>query len=411
MSPGHSSSRHARARRTLVPLLVAAVLLGSGGAVAALSGTARTPVGLAVADHRRDVDRAAPGSVQSAPTVITPSVTSSASPATVGAASGASKATAGSSIPVAVTGSAARAAVQPPADCIGAGRSVVRPGGASAVYTSAWAAPFTRDDVTYDLSDFTSTAYPSTRSPIAIGTSAPGRRTCVVGGTVLGQADAGLSWTVLHDQYNAACIKIVATDWMHVSGLRCDNVEDGIRPAESGVNANNTQIRVSGTYLSHIRDDCIENDYTVGGVLSDSLWESCNTGISERPSQGRSWATPSSETLTLDHMLIGLYPTPHVENGQQVIGENALFKWSTSGNHVVIRCSTFKVDSVSLNGRGAMSMPPGTVVDDSQCPGNPSTLVWLGGGAYPGWTAGMRVVGDPRVWTGAVSAWKAAHGF
>jgi hypothetical protein len=67
------------------------------------------------------------------------------------------------------------------------------------------------------------------------------------------------------------------------------------------------------------------------------------------------------------------------------------------------------VDEVSLNGVDTMAMPPGTVVDDSACPDNPSTIVWLGGGEYPAWTAGMRVVSDPAVWTDAVRAWKSAH--
>ena len=232
----------------------------------------------------------------------------------------------------------------------------------------------------------------------------------MLAGTVLGRAEDGRTWDHYHDRFNASCLRIVARDWMQVRGLRCDNVGDGIKPQESAVNANNAQIFVSGTYLSRIRDDCLENDYTVGGLLHDNLWESCNTGISERPSRDRSWATPASETLVLDRMLIGLYETPHVEGSRILMGENVLFKWSSSGNRVVIKCSIFKVDSQSLNGRDSMAMPPGTVVDDSACPDNPSTIVWLGGGDYPAWTAGLRVVSDPAVWTNAVTAWKTAHG-
>ena len=52
----------------------------------------------------------------------------------------------------------------------------------------------------------------------------------------------------------------------------------------------------------------------------------------------------------------------------------------------------------------------GTVVDDSACPNNPSTIVWLGGGNYPAPTAGIRVTSDRGVWDRAVANWKAAHG-
>jgi hypothetical protein len=296
-----------------------------------------------------------------------------------------------------------------PPSCVGTGRSVVRPVPAGTTTRGQIALPSPPDDVTVDLSSVTSTAYPSTVSPIAVGTENTGLRTCVSGGTILGSADPKQTWSVYHDQYNGACVKILARDWMQVRGLRCDNVEDGIRPEESAVNANNAVVYVTGTYLTHIRDDCIENDYTVGGLLQDNLWEQCNTGVSERPSGKKSWPTPPHETLTLDHMLIGLYQTPHDENGQVVMGENALFKWSTSGNRVVIKCSTFKVDAVSLNGTDAMALPPRTTVDDSGCPGRPSTIVWLGRGNYPAPHHGLRVVKDVRVWDDAVQAWKAAH--
>jgi hypothetical protein len=306
--------------------------------------------------------------------------------------------------------SATQASTSAGAECSAAGRTITKPVAAGTALSSQWEAADPGNDVTYDLSGVTSSAYPATKSPFAVGTGAPAQRTCLVGGTIRGNAIDSQPWHVYHEQYNAACVKIVALEWMQVRGLRCDNVEDGFRPQESGVNANNARFTISGTHLSKIRDDCLENDYTVGGLLQDNLWESCNTGISERPSRGRSWATPSSETLTLDRMLIGLYPTPHVEGGKTVMGENTLFKWSSSGNRLVIKCSIFKVNSVSLNGKSAMALPPGTVIDDSACPDNPSTIVWLGGGAYPASTGGMRVVSDPAVWNNAVSTWKSAHG-
>jgi hypothetical protein len=299
--------------------------------------------------------------------------------------------------------------ISPPA-CHGSGRTVVRPLAQGYLARKQWEAPTAGDHTTYDLTGVTSTAYPATRSPFALGTDRPGTNTCVIGGTVLGGAVDGQPWELYHADYNAACVTIVARGWAQVRGLRCDNVEDGIRPEESAPNANDASVYVTGTYLTRIRDDCIENDFVLGGLLQDNLWEQCNTGVSERPPGGASFTSPPSETLTLDHMLIGLYQTPHEKDGRPTRGENALFKWSSSANHLVIKCSIFKVDARSLNGADAMAVPPGTVVDDRQCPDNPSTIVWLGGGRYPAPTAGMRVVSDPSVWTQAIATWKAAHG-
>jgi hypothetical protein len=294
--------------------------------------------------------------------------------------------------------------------CDGAKRSTHRASDAPVTWSDQWAVSSPRDDSTFDLSQVTSTAYPSDRSVLALGTSEPAARTCLVGGAVLGGGSDDQTWEVYHQRYNAACVKIIAREWMRVTGLRCDNVEDGIRPAESRVNGNNTNLYVTDTYLTRIRDDCLENDFVIGGLLQDSLWEQCNTGVSERPWDGTGGGTPRSEYLVLDHMLIGLYETPHVVDGRTVMGENALFKWSDTGNRLVIRCSIFKVDSVSLNGEDAMALPPGTVVDDSDCPDDPSTLVWLGRGRYPAETGNLRVVHDASVWDQAVELWKQAHG-
>jgi hypothetical protein len=302
----------------------------------------------------------------------------------------------------------AHGAAAPPS-CVGVGRAVVRPLAQGFVTGKQWEEAAPPDNTTFDVTGVTSTAYPSTRSPFALGTGRPAVNACLLGGIVLGRAEDSQPWELYHSDYNAACVKIIARGWGQVRGLRCDNVEDGIRPEESTGNANDAAIYVSGTYLTRIRDDCLENDFTLGGLLQDSLWEECNTGISERPAGGASWTSPPSETLTLDHMLIGLYQTPHEKNGPTT-GENALFKWSSSANHLVIKCSLFKVDARSLNGTDSMAVPPGTVVDDSQCRDQPSTIVWLGGGRYPAPTAGMRVVTDRSVWTDAVAAWKAAHG-
>ena len=99
----------------------------------------------------------------------------------------------------------------------------------------------------------------------------------------------------------------------------------------------------------------------------------------------------------LDHMLMGLWITPH-EGGA---GENSLFKWSGSANKLVIRCSIFKVDTLSLNHAKAMAVPGR--IDDSACPEQPTTIVWLGGGPYPGdLPNGVRVTSQLGVWTRAV---------
>jgi hypothetical protein len=242
-----------------------------------------------------------------------------------------------------------------------------------------------------------------TTYPIGIDSGAV-PRICWIGGRVFGSIPASMTWEDAH-KYNQPCARIVATDWMVVDGLRCDNTDDGFRPRESVTGADNVTMTVRNTYFSRIHDDCLENDGVIGGLLQNNLWNGCNMGISEQPGGG-SFSQPAGETLVLDHMLMGLRISPH-EGGA---GEGELFKWSGSANRLVIKCSVFKVDRKSLNSAKSMEVP-GTI-DDSACPARPTTIVWLGGGAYPGALPnGIRVTSQIEVWDSAVAAWKCAHGY
>jgi hypothetical protein len=282
--------------------------------------------------------------------------------------------------------------------CSEPGRTVVAtPRGSS----SGRYSPLVGDDTTFDAAGSIWRPDLSTY-PINIDTEAS--RICWVGGQVEGSIPESMTWEEAHG-LNQPCLRIVATEWIVVDGLRCDNTDDGIRPRETGTDAQNVTMTIHDTYLTRVHDDCLENDGVIGGLLQDNLWDGCNTGISERPSDDQGgFAQPHEERLVLDRMLIGLAVTPH----QDGPGENALFKWSDSANTVVIRCSVFKVDAVSLNGAEAMAIPGS--VDDRACPDSPTTLVWLGGGTYPGrLPAGIRVTAAVGVWDAAVTEWTCRH--
>ena len=285
-----------------------------------------------------------------------------------------------------------------PADCFGTGRSVVVP--PRGTITTKYS-PDPPSDTTFDARR--SIWRPDLRTyPIGIDTNSA--RICWYDGAVYGSIPLGMTWEEAH-AYNQPCIRIVARESIVLDGIRCDNTGEGFRPRETSIGAQNVTMTVRNTYFSRIRDDCLENDDVIGGLLQDNLWNGCNTGISEQPT-GASFSQPAGERLVLDRMLMGLWITPHEEG----LGENSLFKWSTSANKLVIRCSIFKVDTVSLNHAKSMEVP--ATIDDSACPDRPTTIVWLGGGPYPGdLPSGIRVTSNIGVWTRAVSAWKCAHGY
>ncbi|MDP9329886.1 MAG: hypothetical protein M3P11_04505 [Actinomycetota bacterium] len=283
--------------------------------------------------------------------------------------------------------------------CVGAGRSVVNT--PIATLTTGYA-PRPASDTTFRASG---TTWLPDLGTYPIDIDPGGERLCWFDGAVFGSITPDMTWEQAH-VFNQPCLRVVATVWMEVDRLRCDGTDDGFRPRESETAAQNTMMTVRDTYFTNIHDDCLENDGVIGGLLQDDLWDGCFTGISERPSTDQgAFAQPPGETLTLDHMIIGLQRFPQ-DSG--LLGENALFKWSASANDLVIECSVFKVDSLSVNGIDTMTIP-GTI-DDSGCPRHPSTLIWLGGGRYPApLPAGLKVTSDISVWDSAVADWKQRH--
>jgi hypothetical protein len=297
---------------------------------------------------------------------------------------------------------------------------------------AVWSVNAPPDNTTYDLRGVTVTNQPSSSYPFSYGRGNDGGdaalNTCVIGGNLrddFGPINPGspYTWRFVHDTYNAACVKGIGVNTHQVIGIDCRGIEDGFRPQEdqsgSTLTPNNAVFLLEDTYLDNVLDDCLENDYISEGVVLDSLWDGCVNGISERPSGDRCWVTPPDETLVVDHLLMGLRPI-ETEVGW---GYGRLFKFAKCAadgqprthNNLVIKCSTFFVPDYREDGGtsgGAMDIPAGTTVDDSDCPNSPTTIVWLGGGnTYPGNLRGLpiRTVTTRAYWDNKVAAWHARH--
>src|SRR4051794_19106739 len=182
--------------------------------------------------------------------------------------------------------------------CTASSQVVTRPYPAGTTLSSRWAVRSPLAHHTYNLTGVTSRAYPAMVSPFSLGVSDPGTDICLLGGTLHGTVDPTKTWEYYHNNWNASCVTIVGVDWMQVQNVACTGIEDGIRPEETASNVNNARFSIKGTYLRNVRDDCLENDDTLGGLVKDSLFESCNTGISEKPSGSRTWQSPAGETVT-----------------------------------------------------------------------------------------------------------------
>jgi len=265
------------------------------------------------------------------------------------------------------------------------------------------------EGTTLDARDATFTAYPeSALYPISVGSDRAARRFCLIGGRVTGQQDRGLTWDQVKERYDGAGALIAATGGYLVDGLRVDNVEDGIDPrgTDGRFPKDGDGFVLRNLYFRYIRDDCVENDDVAGGMIEDSLFDGCNTGISERPGDGSpqlAHPAPANETLVLRRVLLRLQAMPGPRgHPATVVGHGELFKWSDVANRMRIEDSIFLVETMP-NG-GSADFPAGTVARNV-------TVVWLGSGPFPGKIpTGVRVTTDRSVWDRARAGWLERHG-
>ncbi len=222
---------------------------------------------------------------------------------------------------------------------------------------------------------------------------------CIAGGRVVGQYDRTRSWDSMHDENNAG----IAFDngSFIVDGLRIDNVTDGIRPEGPG------PFTIRHTWLTYVRDDCVENDHVQGGVIEDSLFDGCYVGIAERPTSpiiSEGW-DGRGQLLTIRRTLIHLAAMPGPRNGAATaVGHEGFFKWSDRATDLALHDNVFMADQVGQGGPNSMGLPPTL----TSCSNN--VMVWLGPGNYPApLPACFTVTKDRTVWDRAVTAWKQAH--
>jgi hypothetical protein len=221
-------------------------------------------------------------------------------------------------------------------------------------------------------------------------------RGCIAGGKVQGTYDRTLTWKQMHNQNNAGVRW--TNDDMVADGVRVDNVEDGIRPE-----GNNFIIRQS--WLTYIRDDCVENDHLRSGIIEDSLFDGCYVGISARPSTGiiNAGYTGANETLIVRNSLLRLERMPGPNKSTAATGHGQWFKWDALAPSLELHDNIFMTEEW---GNSPRTMGPPAKL--TKCSNN--IMVWLGSGPYPSpLPSCFKVVTDRKVWDNAVAAWKAAH--
>jgi hypothetical protein len=194
-----------------------------------------------------------------------------------------------------------------------------------------------------------------------------------------------------------------------VDGLRIDNVTDGVRPKSGG------DFTIRNTRVTYARDDCVEDDHLQGGLIDDTLFDGCYTGISSRPSPAiiASGYDGRGKVITMQHSLMRLQPMPGPRGGSaDNLGTEGFFKWhnwdtiaTSLSPDLVLNDNVFMAERVGQVRADRMGIPPGHL---RSCANN--VMVWLGSGPFPATLPScFTVTTDRSVWDAAVASWTARH--
>ncbi len=244
-----------------------------------------------------------------------------------------------------------------------------------------------------DLRHVVFAATPDNRYPVSLD---GGADICVAGATIRGDYDRQLGWAAMHDMNNAAVAFASPTT---IDGVRIDDVTDGLRPRGTG------PFTIVESWLSYVRDDCVENDHYESGTIDDSLFDGCYVAVSERASAGSS-DDGRGGLLTIRRSLLRLEPMPGPRDGSASdLGNGEFFKWDDHATQLAIYDDVFLAEKVGESGPDTMGIPAGRL---AACARN--VMVWLGPGDYPASLPPcFQVTKDRAVWDDAVARWKEAH--
>jgi hypothetical protein len=246
--------------------------------------------------------------------------------------------------------------------------------------------------------DKLSSTYLKTGATIGVRTVPSGL--CVLGGKFVGKQSRALDWEYLKHKPGGGdypAFRSYGSNWVHVNGLRIDNVMDAVIPRAGRTHYQNL-------YTQYIRDDCLSNDFLLGVKISDSLFDGCYGGFSQRPNSGSPlYNSRSKQVLELDRVLMRLEKMPGGYGVKTPGAEShgALWKWSDVTGPATIRNSVIVAEDPTAN----MDWPANVTAQNV-------TIVWRGPGAYPGRlpSSGVTVTTDASVWTNAKAAWLTRHG-
>lgn len=231
---------------------------------------------------------------------------------------------------------------------------------------------------------------------------------CFSGGTVRGDYPYSTDWATMHDTTG---FTFRTTGKTTVENIRVHNYGDGISFSRGNPSYS---FHIIGAHMTHIRDDCVQNDYMYSGLIEDSLFDGCYTAFSAQAHDSSPGYDGSRNVWTIRYSLIRLEPMEKVYEDRGLIpGHGPFFKWNKDDHQspqLALHNNVFRVDQPSNSSNG-LGIPEGKLVSCSN-----NIVVWLGDGAYPdplprtfNGKPCFTITTDKAVWDKAVQNWMDRH--
>jgi len=171
--------------------------------------------------------------------------------------------------------------------------------------------------------------------PIDIRMANENASVCWAGGLVHNTNALDLSWAASKTNNHAGIISMGGQTT--VDGTRFYNVHDGFRPWKRDIPLNGPFI-LKNVWMTYTRDDCIENDAFISGLVDDSLFDGCYVFLSSRNTGDPDGL---SELVTIQNSLIRLQnmPEPFGHTGEALEGHGNLFKFQSGSRQLASKCS------------------------------------------------------------------------
>ena len=198
---------------------------------------------------------------------------------------------------------------------------------------------------------------------------------------------------------NSAAVTVQKSTNTSIQNIRIDGVWDAVRFERDASN-----FSLESSWISNVRDDCVENDQVKSGKIIDVLFDGCFVGISVAPGNIEKYTNLDVPAVVeLDKVLMRMKAYPHRKSQDHLLEETHgyPFKGSKLNPSFIINNSVFALEVDSFEGLGRWT----SVIDNTiEC--NNNIILWMSNVKLPEYLNSFPSCYKVIIGERAISIWK-----